>query len=386
MKRILILVLPIILIYGCKPRNSFKINGHVKERTKEYIYLNRVNVNTLAFVDSAKIRKNGKFVFKGKTWDPDFFQLGYSDADFITILASPKEKIRINFNGKYLYQDYEISGSEGSEQVKMLDKQLAEARLKLDSLKAEYNTVSKEPGFDKKAPLIETKFNDELKDIRKKNIEFIITHTKSMASLKALYQKIDDNTYVLYDPKDLQYLKIISDSLGKYYPNSRHVQALSEDLKKELSQLYSQRIENMTDTLPEVKLDPVLQDINGKRIALSSFRGKVVLLTFWSVQSKECIAENLQLKEVYRVYNKKGFEIYQINLDPDEDLWRREVRFDELPWINTREDDPSNPVNAKLFNVRALPANYLFGKDGSIIGRDLHGRALQIKLNQLFPN
>lgn len=386
MKRILILIFPIIIIYGCKPRTSFKINGHVNERTKDYIYLNRVNVNTLAFVDSAKIRKNGKFVFKAKTWDPDFFQLGYSDADFITILASPKENIRIDFKGRNLYQDYEITGSEGSEQVKMLDQQLAEARIKLDSLKAEYNSASKEPGFDKIAPLIETKFNSELKDIRKKNIEFIITHTKSMASLKALYQKIDDNTYVLYDPKDLQYLKIISDSLGKYYPNSRHVQALSEDLKKELGQLYSQRIENMTDTLPEIKLDPVLQDINGKRIALSSLRGKVVLLTFWSVQSKECIAENLQLKDVYRAYNKKGFEIYQINLDPDEDLWKREVSFDELPWINTREDDPSNPVNAKLFNIRTLPANYLFGRDGSIIGRDLHGRALQIKLNQLFVN
>jgi len=386
MKKILLLLLPLIIICGCKSRTWFKISGHVEERTKDYIYLNRVNVNTLAFIDSAKIRKNGKFVFNAKTNDPDFFQVGYSDADFITILASPKENIKIDFHGKNLYQDYDISGSEGSEQVKILDSQLAEARIKLDSLKAQYNSASKEPGFDEKALLIETRFNDELKNIRKKNIEFIITHTRSMASLKALYQKIDDNTYVLYDPKDLQYLKIVSDSLGKYYPNSRHVQALSEDLKKELSQLYSQRIENMTDTLPEIKLDPVLQDINGKRIALSSLHGKVVLLTFWSVQSKECIAENLQLKEVYRTYNKKGFEIYQINLDTDEELWKREVSFDELPWINTREDDPSNPVNAKLFNIRTLPANYLFGRDGSIIGKDLHGRALQIKLNQLFVN
>jgi thiol-disulfide isomerase/thioredoxin len=386
MKKIIVFIIPIVLAYGCKPATSFKITGKINEKTKDYIYLNRINVNALAFIDSAKVKGNGKFFFKTKTRDPDFFQIGFSETDFITILASPGENIKINFKGKNLYQDYEISGSEGSEQVKMLDEQLSKARIKLDSLKTEYNAASKTDEFDEKGPKIEAEFNNTLKAIRKKNIEFIISHTRSMASLKALYQKIDDKTYVLYDPKDLQYLKIISDSLGKYYPNSRHVQALTEDLKKELSQLYSQRIENMADTLPEVKLDPILQDINGRRIALSSLKGKVVLLTFWSVQSKECIAENLQLKEVYRAYNKKGFEIYQINLDENEDLWRQEVRFDELPWINTREDDPSNPVNARLFNVKALPTNYLFGRDGTIIGKDLHGRYLQIKLNQLFAN
>jgi glutathione peroxidase-family protein len=78
--------------------------------------------------------------------------------------------------------------------------------------------------------------------------------------------------------------------------------------------LYSRQIEDLAGSLPEIKLDPNLKDINGKRIALSSLRGKIVLLTFWSVQSKDCITENLQLKEIYKTYNKKGFEIYQINL------------------------------------------------------------------------
>ena len=105
-----------------------------------------------------------------------------------------------------------------------------------------------------------------------------------------------------------------------------------------------------------------MKNTSGKRIALSSLKGKYVLLTFWSVRSKECITENLQLKDYYRMYNKKGFEIYQINLDESESDWKAAVKFDELPWISTREDDPRNPVNAILFNVRNLPANYLFDK------------------------
>jgi thioredoxin-related protein len=124
----------------------------------------------------------------------------------------------------------------------------------------------------------------------------------------------------------------------------------------------------------------------GKRIALSSLRGKYVLLTFWSVQSKECVEENLQLKQFYKIYNKKGFEIYQINLDENESAWKTAVRFDELPWISTREDDPNNPVNAQIFNVKRLPTNYLFDKEGKIIASNIHDRSLQLKLEQLFTN
>ncbi len=181
-------------------------------------------------------------------------------------------------------------------------------------------------------------------------------------------------------------MKIVSDTLGRYYPNSPNVLALTEDFKKELNQMYSRNLQNIAKSSPVVELDPNLKDINGKRIALSSLKGKVVLLTFWSVESKECIAENLQLKDIYKAYNKKGFEIYQINVDKNEEAWRNEVRFDELPWINTREDDPLNPQNARLFNVRSLPTNYLYDRNGEIIASNLHGKSLQIKLNQLFSN
>ena len=64
----------------------------------------------------------------------------------------------------------------------------------------------------------------------------------------------------------------------------------------------------------------------------------------------------MQFKELYKLYHKKGFEIYQINLDESESAWKSAVRYDELPWISTREDDPRNPKNAILFNVEgSLP-------------------------------
>ncbi|MDP4222735.1 MAG: TlpA disulfide reductase family protein [Bacteroidota bacterium] len=386
MKKTLIFLLPVIILAGCHNKSTFTISGITKDKSQKAIYLNRVNVNTLVFVDSSEIRKNGKFSLRIRAKEPDFYQLGYSNTNFVTLLAGPGEKIYVTFNGKSLISGYSISGSEGSEKVRMLDMRLADTRKKLDSLRTVYAAAAKEPDFDKKGPALETEFENTLKDIRKKNIEFIIGNLKSMASIMAIYQKIDNETYVLYDPRDLQYMKLVSDTLGRYYPNSLNVLALKEDLRKELNLMNSSRLETLAASSPQVRLDPNLKNVSGKRIALSSLKGKVVLLTFWSVECKECIAENLQLKNVYKALNKKGFEIYQVNLDQDEEAWKKEVRFDELPWISTREDDPSNPLNARLFNVKAIPANFLYDRSGNIIAKDLHGKSLQIRLDQLFGN
>ncbi len=51
-----------------------------------------VKVNTLVFVDSSKVSKSGKFSFKIKATTPDFYQLGYSNTDFITLLGRPGRK------------------------------------------------------------------------------------------------------------------------------------------------------------------------------------------------------------------------------------------------------------------------------------------------------
>jgi peroxiredoxin len=384
MKRIFFLLLLSLLVIACKDKNSFTVNGLIKGETKKYIYINRLDVNNPVLIDSAKINKKGAFYFKVQASGPDFYQLGFSTTNFITLLAEPGEKITISFIGKDLYENYAIEGSAGSSKLQLLDITLATTKRKLDSLTTLYNKASKEPGFYVRGPQLESEFSNLIKEQRKKNIEFIINNINSLASIKALYQTITQDTYVLYEPNDLQYLKIVTDSLTHHYPNSKHVQALSRDLNTQLNKMYVEKIGALANKLPPTKLDPNLKDINGKMVTLSSLKGKYVLLTFWSFRSKECIGENLQLKEFYKKYRSKGFEIYQINVDESESDWKRAVKYDELPWISTREDDPHNPVFAKLFNVTRLPSNFLFDKEGKIIGSNLHDRSLQIRLEQLF--
>ncbi|MGC1392057.1 MAG: thioredoxin-like domain-containing protein [Bacteroidales bacterium] len=384
MKRILFLLVLVFIFSGCNYKNKFAVNGIIKDTKEKHIYINRLDVDTPVLIDSVKIGRKGSFHFKINATGPEFYQLGFSPTNFITLLAEPGEKINLVFNNKNLFENYSIGGSVGSEKLQSLDMVLAETKKKLDSLNVIYTGASKEPGFDVKGPLIEEEISKLIKNQRKHNIEFIINNINSLASIKALYQRINPQTYVLYDQHDLQYLKIVTDSLTRHYPNSKQVQALAGDFEKELNQMYLSQIQQASKNLPTTALDPDLINIAGKRVALSSLKGKYVLLTFWSVLSRDCIEENLQLKELYKLYNKKGLEIYQINLDENEADWKAAVRYDELPWISTREDDPKNPKNAVLFNVKTLPANYLFDKESKIIASNIHGKSLQLKLDQLF--
>jgi peroxiredoxin len=385
-KRFLTVSISLILLAGCSNKNSIRIDGNFKNKSHKKIYLNRIDVDTNVKIDSARIKNNGNFRFRIKANEPDFYQIGVTDSDFMTVLAEPGEKIKLSFTGKKLYENYEVQGSEGSKKIKMLDQTLAGTIRKIDSLKAVYKDAAKSPGFDKRGPIINEEYLKIIKEQHKKSIEFILGNLNSFASIKALYQKLDENTYVLYDQRDLQLLKLVSDSLNFHYPNSKQAKALKKDLEKEMTQMFMNQIEQVARNAPETKPDPNLKDIKGTRIALSSLKGKVVLLTFWATASEESVSENLKLKELYKTYKKRGFEIYQVNLDEKEDNWKNAVKYDELPWISVREDDPANPINARLYNVKSLPTNYLYDKTGTIIGVNLHGKALQIKLTQLFGN
>ena len=76
MKRILFLFVPIILFSACKNKDRFTVNGVINGEKKDYIYINRVDVDTPVLIDSAKINKKGQFRFKVKTSEPNFYQLG----------------------------------------------------------------------------------------------------------------------------------------------------------------------------------------------------------------------------------------------------------------------------------------------------------------------
>ncbi len=60
--------------------------------------------------------------------------------------------------------------------------------------------------------------------------------------------------------------------------------------------------------------DMVLKDPFGKTVSLRDFKGKVVLLHFWSIQCPACHIEEPQLDKVRRTFGPSGLEILGVNL------------------------------------------------------------------------
>ena len=64
--------------------------------------------------------------------------------------------------------------------------------------------------------------------------------------------------------------------------------------------------------------DFVLKDLQGNRQTLSAYRGKVVILNFWSTDCPPCVAEIPSLAELYREFHGEGLVVLGIALDPIE--------------------------------------------------------------------
>ncbi len=382
MKKI-ILILPLVILFACG-RNHVKVSGVIKDTEKEMIYLDKMGVGEIVSVDSSGINKHGKFNLKTKAPGLNFYRLRLSDNNFVTLLTGPGEKIRVTSSKEYLPENYEITGSENSQKVKLLDNHLLETQKKLDSLTTIFNELNDKPEFDTISKELDEAYQKIVNEQRNFNIRFVLENLNSLASIKALYQKFDENTYVLFKNRDLQYLKIVSDSLQKAYPESKHTKALVADLEKGLNRYNLLRFNQIMENMPKTALDVQLPNINGDTISLLSNQGKYVLLSFWSTASEACVKENQVFKSLHKKYNHKGFEIYQVCIDNDIAKWKKAVKFDELPWISVIDTDTESSGVIRMFNVRSVPVNYMFDREGNIIGKDLHGRALNIKMNQLF--
>ncbi len=382
MKKYPLIFITAAIIAGCSHEHNVTIKGRFREGREGKVWLDKSEVDRSTVADSAEI-KRGRFKFTADINGPEFYQIRFDNGEVIGLLTMPGEKISLDIGKSPLAINYTVTGSPGSDEIKLLDQHLLGTKTKLDSIRKIYSGLTA-GDLQTRGPELEKAFVDAVDEQRKFNIKFIIENISSMSAIQALYQRIDENTYVLYQPRDLQYLKIVSDSLSVKYPVSRHVRALKENVTSELNRMYIDRMASLASQLPETKTDPTLPDTRGKMISLSSLKGKYVLVSFWSTASQECLDELPLLKSLYSAYHSKGLDIYHVNLDTDEQRWKNVVRYEDLPWISVREEDPARPVFARLMNITRVPSNLLYDPEGKIINTNLFGRNLQIRMDQIF--
>lgn len=113
-------------------------------------------------------------------------------------------------------------------------------------------------------------------------------------------------------------------------------------------------------------------DLDGKPISLADYRGKVVLLDFWTTSYNRIPT----LGVVYEKYHHRGFDIIGINLDVDETVLREFMEENPLPWRQIFDGDRYEGPLVQQYGVRSIPRMFLLDRGGKVISVNVRDRSL----------
>ena len=133
-----------------------------------------------------------------------------------------------------------------------------------------------------------------------------------------------------------------------------------------------------------VMADFTQPDTAGVPVSLSSLRGKYVLVDFWASWCGPCRRENPNVVEAFNKYKDKNFTVLGVSLDRGKPEWVQAINADGLAWTHVSDLKFWSNAVAQQFQIQSIPQNFLIDPQGKIVGKNLRGSALEMKLAKLL--
>lgn len=389
MKKLFLLLSASAVLFSCSKvgKGEYIITGTAKgiENGKTIILKTQdpSGMGGLINIDTVKV-ENGKFEITGKVTEPSFYilQLETIQQPVPFILETGEINIEID---KDSIQNSKISGTYNNDEY--------------------------------------VKFNDEMKVVQKKLMDFQKNNTLKMNqaqqtkdtatinSLMAEYQKLQQEVgeksktkYISYSethPKSLISALIIQSMLADPSADLKKAEKIYNSFDEELKntkpgKAIKERLTAINSSVPGAPAAPAAPAANwrapefsapnpeGKVISLKQSLGKVTIIDFWASWCGPCRRENPNVVAIYKEFHSKGLNIIGVSLDQDASKWKEAIAKDKLTWNQVSNLKGWEEPIAAQYKVEAIPATFILDASGKVVARDLRGTELRAKIEELL--
>lgn len=136
-------------------------------------------------------------------------------------------------------------------------------------------------------------------------------------------------------------------------------------------------------TIGKVLPDATVEDLSGKKVKISDYKGKVVVLDIWATWCGPCRAMIPHERELVEKLKDKPFALISLSADAKKETLEKFIEKEPMPWTHWWNGSASGAA-LETYKVRFYPTIYVLDEKGVIRFKHVRGEAMDKAVETLL--